>query len=294
MSLFPKFPTPFLFDRIPDPSFSLGTVDNYLSYYSNLMYTLKYRYNLTINLRKDESNLFGKKINQRGTPLWSVGAGWLISSEVWFNRSWLSELRVRATHGYSGNIDKTISPHTVVKYATNPSYFNALQAFVENPANQNLQWEKVRISNFAVDFSTKNGRLSGTLEYYIKKSTDLIGIQPVDQTTGVSTFKGNTADMLGKGFDVTLNARFIHQKNWRWYGTLLYSNVSSRITRYADSGRQAHQYVTQLSQYPISGTPLESIYAFRWAGLNPENGNPRGYFENQISEQLYGDRKSVV
>src|SRR5688572_26454324 len=119
------------------------------------MYTLKFRYNFSFNLRKDESNLFGKTINQRGTPLWSVGAGWLISREKFFHVGWLSELRVRATYGYTGNIDKTISPHTIVKYGTDFNSYNALQAFVENPANRQLQWEKVRITNFALDFSMK-------------------------------------------------------------------------------------------------------------------------------------------
>lgn len=285
LTLFPLFPTPFLPDRIPNRDFRVGTVDNYFSFYTNLMYTLKYRYNFSFNLRKDKSNLFGKDINQSGTPLWSVGAGWLISSEKWFDVGFLSELRLRATHGYTGNIDKTITPYAVIRYASALNSYNALQAFIENPANSHLQWEKVRITNFALDFSIRNYRFSGTLEFYIKDSKDLIGLGPVDQTTGVSSFKGNTASMSGKGFDLTLNARFIDSKKWKWYGTLLYSYVTNRVTSYADSSRPIHVYVSQLSMNPLKGAPLESIYAYQWAGLNPENGNPRVYLDKQVSEQ---------
>jgi TonB-linked SusC/RagA family outer membrane protein len=284
-TLYPLFPTPFQPLRIPNPTLSVGTIDNYLSYYTNVMYTLKYRYNFSFNLRKDESNLFGKRINQHGTPLWSVGAGWLMSSEKWFDISWLSELRIRATHGYTGNIDKTISPYTIIQYANVVNNFNQIQAFVQNPANRHLQWEKVRISNFAVDFSVRNYRFSGTLEFYLKDSKDLIGVSPLDQTTGASSFKGNIADMRGKGFDITLNARFVDKKKFKWYGTLLHSFVSNRVTSYPGSGRAIHLFVTQLQSNPLMGAPLESIYAYQWAGLDPADGSPRVFFNKQVSEQ---------
>lgn len=300
VSTFPLYAQPFILEKIPNPAFSLGTIDNYLSYYTNVMYTLMYKYNFSFNLRKDESNLFGQKINQRGTPLWSVGAGWLISSETFYRmRNWLPELRIRATHGYTGNIDKTISPNTVVKYANTPNFYNALQAFVANPANKHLQWEKVRITNFAIDFASRNYRFSGTFEFYLKDTKDLIGFRPIDQTTGVSLFKGNTASMSGKGFDITFNARFIDRKSWKWHGTFLYSYVSNRVTNYADSGKNVETYLKQILLNPLSGTPLESIYAVRWAGLNPMNGNPQGYLGKDISEEYdkifsSTDRNNIV
>lgn len=281
---YPLYATPFITSKISDNRYSLGTVDQYLSYYINLMYSLKFRYNFSVNLRKDESNLFGEQINQRGTPLWSVGAGWLVSREKFFNVKWLSELRLRATHGYTGNIDKTISPYTLVRFSNIPNNYNAINAYVANPANRHLQWEKVRITNFALDFSTFKNRISGTLEFYIKNSSDLIGIQPVDQTTGVSSYKGNTADMRGKGFDFTLNMQFIDKKNLKWHGILLYSYVSNEVMGYDDTGKAIFNYVTQLQSNPVNGTPLEGIYAYGWAGLDPTNGNPRGYLNKQITD----------
>jgi hypothetical protein len=164
-----------------------------------------------------------------------------------------------------------------------------LQAYVANPANRKLQWERVRITNIALDFATRKDRISGTLEFYIKNSTDLIGISPVDQTTGVSSFRGNVADMQGKGIDFTLNLRFIDQQKWKWYGTFLHSYGTSRITGgYSDTGKSIHLFVTQLESNPLNGTPLESIYAYGWAGLNPVNGNPRGYLNKEVTEE-YAD-----
>lgn len=296
---FPWFPTPFQPFKIPDATFSLGTADHYLSYYTNLIYSYKYRYNFSVNLRRDQSNLFGSNINENGTPLWSIGAGWLISREKFFHKRWISELRLRATHGYTGNIDKNISPYTVVKYADALNNYNALQAYVDNPANRNLQWERVRITNLAIDFSTRKDRISGTLEFYIKNSTDLIGTSPVDQTTGVSSFRGNIADMRGKGFDFTLNLRFIDHKKWKWNGTFLYSYVTNRITGLTDTGKSINLFVAQIESNPLNGTPLESIYAYEWAGLNPANGNPRGFLNKEFTENYSAifnstDRSNMV
>lgn len=282
---FPLFVTPFQPQRIPRFDFNLGTTDHYLSYYSNLLYTFKYRYIFSFNLRKDESNLFGERINQHGTPLWSVGGGWVLSSEKWFEIPWLSEIRLRATHGYSGNVDKTVSPKLAIKYAINPSFFNAIQAFITNPANHLLQWERVRITNLAVDFAIRNNRISGTVEFYMKNSKDLVGFITLDQTRGLDSYKGNTADMKGKGFDVTLNLGFVHSKTWKWQGTLLYSYVTNRVTRYADSARPVSAYVNQLQFNPVAGTPIESIYAFKWGGLDPLNGNPLIIFDNKPTDQ---------
>jgi TonB-linked SusC/RagA family outer membrane protein len=280
----PLFATPFDPAKIPDPAYNLGTIDKYISYYTNLMYTLKYRYNFSFNARRDKSNLFGQEINQSGTPLWSIGAGWLISSEKFFDIRWLSELRMRVSHGYTGNMDKTISPYTIIQYGNLNSY-NAIQAFVSNPANRNLQWEKIKITNAALDFSIRNYRISGTIEFYLKESKDLIGYRPIDHTYGVPAFKGNSASMRGKGLDITINARFIDKRIFKWYGTFLHSFVTNKVTSYPDAGKVVYAYVSQIQSNPLNGTPLESIYAFEWAGLNPGNGNPRGVYNKQVTEE---------
>lgn len=299
ISLLPLYPTPFVQLKIPNERFSVGTVDNYYSYYANLLYSFKSKYNFSFNLRKDESNLFGAQVNQHGTPLWSVGAGWLISDEDFYNLNWLPLFRIRATHGYTGNIDKTISPYTIIQYASAFNNYNALQAFIANPANRNLRWEKVGITNFAVDFSLRNYRFSGTVEFYLKDIKDLIGTYPVDQTTGVPTFRGNTASMRGKGFDITLNARFIEKRNWKWYGSLLYSYTTNRVTNYVDSGKAINLFVKNIAQNPVNGAPLEAVFAYRWAGLNAANGDPQIFFDDHITDQ-YGrlqnstDKKNMV
>jgi len=283
---YPIYYQPFAPRNIPNFDYKLGTKDNYLAYFANLVYSYKSRYHISVNGRKDESNLFGKQTNNRFAPLWSVGAGWDISREKFYRSRWLNSLKLKLTYGHTGNIDKTISPFTTVTLQGNNSY-GVQRAFVANPANEELQWEKVRISNFAVEFSAFRNQLWGTVEFYTKNSTNLTGIRPIDHTTGVASVKANIADMKGKGFDITLNATYMRRRNWQWYGHFIYSFVSNRVTRYLDSGKTVHTYITEFATNPITGRPLQAIYAYRWAGLNPLNGNPRGIYGGHESED-YG------
>src|SRR5690606_23294780 len=227
--------------------------------------------------RKDESNLFGKQTNNRFAPLWSVGAGWDISREKFYSIRWLNSLKLKVTYGHTGNIDKTISPFTTVTLQGNNSY-GVLRAFVANPANEELQWEKVRIANYAVEFSAFRNLFWGTVEFYTKNSTNLTGMRPIDHTTGVASVKANIADMKGKGFDITLNTTYLRRRHWQWYGHFIYSYVSNRVTRYLDSGKTAQTHIEQFGTNPVIGRPLQAIYAYSWAGLNPANGNPMGMY----------------
>jgi len=287
---YPLYYQPFAPRNIPNRDYKLGTVDNYLAYFVNVSYSYKSRYHFSVNGRKDESNLFGDQTNDRIAPLWSVGAAWDISREKFYSSRWLNSIKFKITHGHTGNIDKTISPYTTITLQGNNSY-GVPSAFVANPANDKLQWEKVRITNYAVEFSAFRNSFWGTVEFYLKNSSNLTGVRPEDHTTGVASVKTNIADMKGKGFDITLNTTYLRRRHWQWYGQFIYSYVSNRVTRYLDSGKTAQTHVTQYETNPIIGRPLHAIYAYRWAGLNPANGNPMGIFEGHESED-YGSIKN--
>jgi len=285
-AFYPLYHLPFAPSNIPNFDYKLGTTDNFRSYFANVVYSYKSRYHFSVNGRKDESNLFGAQSNSRFAPLWSVGAAWDLSREKFYSSRWLNSLKLKITYGHTGNIDKTISPYTTVTMQGNNNY-GVLRGFVANPANEALQWEKVRITNYAVEFSAIRNHLWGTVEFYTKNSTDLTGIRPIDHTTGVASVKANIADMKGKGFDITLNSTFLRRRHWQWYGHFIYSYVSNRVTRYLDSGKTAQTYITEFATNPITGRPLQAIYAYRWAGLNPLNGNPKGIYGGHESEE-YG------
>src|SRR5690606_8526189 len=104
---FPGFRT-----QIPNNEGLSSTTDRYLSWYANAGYTFRKRYSLSASARRDQSNLFGVRANQRGVPLWSAGAGWQISGERFYNSGLVPYLKLRATYGYNGNINKRLSAFT--------------------------------------------------------------------------------------------------------------------------------------------------------------------------------------
>ena len=275
---------------IPDGSSLSYLTDRNRSYYGNLSYIYRERYFLTASARKDESNLFGVDANHKGLPLWSTGLGWQISSEKFYPlKELLPLLKLRATYGYSGNVNKSLTA-----YATGYYYNNTVTdlPFVRllTPPNPNLRWEKVRMINLGVDFESKNHLLSGSVEYYQKKGLDLIGKASLDPTIGFSVggrneFIGNNSALKGKGLDVQLNVnKTIGKLNWT--AQLLYSNATNKITRYDYKSSSISSYFLSVAT-PVPGNPRYSIYSLKWAGLDPQTGDPQIYMNGEVTKD-YG------
>lgn len=273
--------------RTPIPSNALQTyiVDRYLSYYSNAGYSIKKKYVLSGSARLDQSNLFGVKANQKGVPLWSAGLAWTASSEKFMNDMPFSYLRLRATYGYSGNVNKSLSAKTTAAFS--PTDFLSLlpYATIQNPPNPTLRWERVKMLNFGLDFETRNGRVGGALEYYRKQGLDLFGQVPYAPSTGISTFSGNTAATNGQGLDVSLNIRAT-QGAVQWHINTLFSYVSDKITDFkVEYPARNFALSTESRGLPLVGKPQYALYSYAFAGIDPKTGDPLGYLDGQVSNQ---------
>lgn len=277
---------PYDGSAIPNMDYITGTEDRNISYYANASYTYKSRYIISGSARKDESNLFGVNANQKGVPLWSAGLAWIVTS-VNSNPfgTWLPYLKLRATYGYNGNVNKSLTAYTTAIYMTNHTT-KLPQALIVSPPNPDLRWERTGMLNIGMDFQTKNNLLSGNVEYYHKKGLDLIGVAPLDPTAGFivankSNFTGNNANMKGHGIDVQLELkkRF---GSFDWNSTFLFSYATNTITKY--------DYKTPISNYlstypaPLEGKPRFGIYSYPSAGLDPETGDPQFYYNGKISK----------
>lgn len=270
-------------NRIPNNDNVGGTIDRFISYYSNAAYTLNDRYILSGSARFDQSNLFGVAANQRGIPLFSFGVAWLLSNEKFYSVDWLSNVRARVTYGYSGNVDRTVSALTTARYGAN-TLIGEPMASIVNPPNPDLRWERIRTLNAAIDVSTANNRINLNVEYYKNRGRDLIGSTPQAPQTGIMTFTGNYASTSGHGVDISIDSKNLIGK-LNWTSDFFLSFVNDRVTGYQlPSSVSGSNLMMGISSYPIQGRPLFSIYSFKWAGLNPDTGNPQGYFEDEISE----------
>lgn len=275
---------------IPNIDNYLETLDRMRSYYFNGAYNYDLRYVISASARIDQSNLFGVRTNQKSVPLWSAGAKWNISKEDFYNVAWLPELSLRSTYGYSGNIDRSITAYTTARLSTNSN--NSLpNAELQNPPNRNLRWEKNRMWNIGIDFGSQNNRISGSIEYFDRKGTDLIGNGEIDPTTGFTSYRGNLADMNGKGLDVELNTINIQTTSFNWRTAIIFSYAKDKVTQYQRM-TSINNFLDDKSIYrnpttysPVVGRPLFSIYSYPWAGLDPETGQARGFLNSEPSTE---------
>ena len=261
--------------------------DRYISYFGNAAYTFNDRYTFSVSGRIDKSNLFGVDINQKSIPLYSVGSLWDISKEHFYKLPWLPLLKLRVTYGYNGNVDKSVTAYTTIQQLSNSFYYGLPYANISNPGNPELRWEKIRMLNFGLDFSFRNNILSGSLEYYLKNGIDLISNSPLPTSTGLSSYRGNTANTEGHGFDIVINSRNFSTSNFKWTTNFICSYALDKVTKY-DVKYSTLNYVNLGAGLtgnimPLVGKPIFAIYSYKWAGLNPNTGAPQGYLNKTIS-----------
>jgi TonB-linked SusC/RagA family outer membrane protein len=278
--------------QIPNSLGFSKTTDNYISYFSNAAYSYLDRYTLSLSGRIDKSNLFGVTTNQKSVPLYSAGGAWEASKEPFYRLSFLPHLKLRATYGYNGNIDKNVAAVTTIRQFSYNYFSGGTYDAVVNPGNPELRWEKDRIINFAVDFGFRNQVVSGSIDYYLKQGIDLFGDSPLAPSTGLTTFRGNTADTKGNGLDLVLNSKNIASKNFQWTSNFQLSYVLDKVTHYdiTQTTSSAFSYGSGNSGtiLPILNQPIFAIYSYRWAGLDHNTGNPQGYLNGQVSTDYTG------
>jgi hypothetical protein len=239
---------------------------------------------LSLSARRDESNLFGVNSNQKGVPLWSAGLAWNLMQEPFWRAGWLSYLKLRLTYGYSGNVDNSRSAYTTIAYQPNNPYIHIPYADILNPPNPELRWERVGMLNTGMDFALRGERLSGSIDFFIKKAKDLISPAPVDPTTGFNQLYINSGRTRGRGVDLQLNSRNL-KGALAWNTTLLFSWNRNKVTDYYNSATTSAFYVSDgLALNPVGGRDVYGIYSYRWAGLDPQTGDPRGYVQGQVSK----------
>ncbi|MBO9634126.1 MAG: SusC/RagA family TonB-linked outer membrane protein, partial [Chitinophagaceae bacterium] len=269
-----------------------GTLDRIRSYYVNGAYDYDLRYILSASARIDQSNVFGVRTNQKSVPLWSAGARWNIGKEAFYKLQWLPELSLRTTYGYSGNVDKTLTAFTTARLDKN--YSNSLPAAsLANPPNKDLRWEKNAMWNIGIDFAMKGNRLSGSIEYFNRKGTDLIGNGDIDPTTGYISYRGNLANMTGRGVDIELNSINVQAGDFSWKTTAIFSFAKDKVTKYQRT-TTLYSFISindntiirnPVAYLPVVGRSLFGIYSYPWAGLDPANGQPRGYLDGKPSTE---------
>ena len=259
--------------------------NRFVSLFANAAYTYNNRYTFSASARRDASNVFGVQTNDKWNPLWSAGFAWNLSDENFYRWNALPSARLRASYGYSGNIDLTRAAVTTIIAAPPATYTNLPAAQVSQYENPSLRWEKMRIINIGLDIASKNNRISGSVEYYRKKGSDLIGPAPVDYTSGIGqyTVVKNVAAMKGQGIDVAITTRNINKK-FTWFTKWLVNYNQTKVTDYYLDKTFGYFFVGNGENISgIIGKPVYAIFSYQSGGLD-NTGNPIGYINKQQSD----------
>ena len=206
-----------------------------ISMFARANYSYGERYMVTATVRRDGSSKFGADHKWGIFP--SVSAAWGISQEAFMeNVDWVSDLKLRAGWGVTGNQDGLTPYKSLELYQASGTYYNSgsfLTAFAisQNP-NPDLKWEETSMFNIGLDFQLFKGRLNGTIEYYSKQTKDMLYNYTVPTPTYVySTIAANVGDMSNKGIEVALNFDAIRTKNFRWTTSLNLAHNKNEITK---------------------------------------------------------------
>ena len=193
-----------------------------LSYYGRINYSFDGKYLLTATVRRDASSRFSKDTRWGTFP--SVALGWTLTEEPWLkNQKVLSNLKLRASYGVTGQQEGIGNYNYLPVYTSSVTGAEALingqyittyrpEAYVSD-----LKWETTTSWNFGLDFGFLDGRIGGAIDFYTRKTKDLLASVPTAAGTNFSkTILTNVGNVDSKGIEVSLNATPIQTKDWEW------------------------------------------------------------------------------
>ncbi|MFD2556796.1 SusC/RagA family TonB-linked outer membrane protein [Sphingobacterium tabacisoli] len=247
------------------------TEDRFVSAFANASYTYKGKYVYSGSIRLDQTNMFGTDPKYFYRPMWSSGLSWNIGKEDFMIDLPFNRLALRATYGTNGNIPKNSGPFMIAQADVN--YWSKLPSLnIYNPENNALRWEKTAITNFGLDFALFAHRISGKVDYYLRRSHDLLGDEEINPTYGFSTASINTASMNNDGFEIELSTQNIRNKNFIWTTTFMFANNRNKITKVALASAYTNPRSMASGIPYVIGKPYGAMYSIRYGGLTADKG----------------------
>ena len=237
-----------------------------MSWMGRVMYSYDNKYMISAAFRADASSRLAPGHKWHTYP--AVSAGWNIAREDFMEstKNWLDNLKLRVGYGETSN--QAIAPYSTLGGLgiRNYNFGSTYKAgyYVNSLPNPELGWEYSKTWNFGLDFSFFNGRLSGSFEYYIQKTNDILLNVKLPETSGVSGFTGNIGNTENKGWEFSLNGIIIDNKNgWNWEaGINLYQNrnkLTKLVTSDEDGRDEGNRWFV--------GYPIDVIYDYEYQGL---------------------------
>ena len=249
------------------------------------------KYFISASYRRDASSRFAP--DHRWGNFFSVGLAWEIAKESFLkNVKWIDMLKLKASYGEQGNdaigetsgigvTSSTEGWYTPYADQYNASYANGYSLILKYKGNEDLTWEKSKAYNIGFDFSLFKGRLTGTLEYFNRKTSDLLYYKPVPLSAGNPTgeYPTNVGKITNKGVEFNVVGTIIRNADITWTANLNLTHYKNVVDELDESVREnGIKYSTSII---TEGGSLYDAYMFRYAGVDKETGEALYYYKEK-------------
>ena len=282
----PEIPFPTTATADEDDADYAETSFTLLSYFGILDYNYKGRYYGKVSVRRDGSSRFGE--NNRYGTFWAGAVAWNLHNEAFMDKyDWLNIFKIRASYGITGN--DRIGNYTQYGTYGDVEFNGAPGMSPSRLANPDLTWEESKEYNLAIDYGFLD-RFSGSLEFYERKTENMLYDKNISHTSGFTTYTLNIGSIKNTGVEFLLNYTAIKKRDLKWDLSLNLSHNKSEILDLGDED----QFIDSRFIYKV-GENFYNYYLYDYAGVNPVNGEALWYTEDkEITNQANKANKIIA
>jgi TonB-linked SusC/RagA family outer membrane protein len=289
----------------PDPALKLVTStttitngdgtrgeNNLVSMFGRLNYVFNDKLLVGASIRDDADSRFGT--NYKHGQFWSASLGYILSDESFMEGiSFLSFLKPRISYGTTGN-NTGLGYYDAKSQYGSATYGTASGLAISQFGNDDLRWETVAQFNVGLDFGFFDNKLTGEIDYYNKKTTDMLLNRPVTSVSGTTGILSNIGEMENKGWELTLNTINVSNRNFRWTTSLNISKNDNKLLKLDGDQKEILPNDARFANALIIGQPIGVFYMPKFLGANPDNGDPMYEGEDGRPTREYDDAKKQI
>ncbi|WP_424495261.1 SusC/RagA family TonB-linked outer membrane protein [Salinimicrobium sp. GXAS 041] len=244
------------------------------AYLASLTYDFDDKYTLEASFRREGNSNFAA--NNKWGNFWSVGGAWDVAQEDFMMDSVLDQLKLRASYGQVGNASIG-STSSLSYFSFGGEYNGRIPLYVGGVENPDLTWEVNKPFNVGLDFGFFGSRLHGSLDYFVKTTEDLLYAIPLSLATGETSKWVNAGSLENRGYEVTLGGN-IFGGDFRWDSQINFSHVQNELLDLLEDD------VIDGTKILREGESINTYFMRKWAGVDPENGDPLWYINGKGGE----------
>ncbi len=257
-----------------------------ISYVGQIGYNYKSKYFLTLNGRSDGASQFTK---HKRDQFFSVGGAWRIIQEDFMrNMSVLSDLKLRASYGTTGNING-LSDFEGYRLWSPVAYNDQPGIAPSQLGNDSLRWEKTKATDIGLEISFLKNRINLSVDVYKKNTDRQIFRTPISSTSGFTTITKNIGSVQNQGVELALNTVNINRKDFTWTTDITFAANKNKVTALYNN-----QDVITSARITRIGEAINTWYLQKYAGVDPDNGDPLWYKSDKTTTNDYNSADRFV